>query len=293
MITQQHGTALGSKVVFSIVTTETAVATRLLARLRRFLHDYEARFSRFLPGSELARLNQQAGAWVEVSPELRAFMTVSNQMQPWSDGWYNPFVLPDLQRAGYLGSLTGSYGQEASLDMRTRQAPYQTATVALTDHAVQLPAGTAFDSGGLGKGYALDQLAQLIEGERMTDYWVSLGGDLIGRGHDDAGRPWTVTLDMIDELPVVTLDPTVRTAIATSTIRKRRGKDWHHLIDPTTGQPSQTTIEAVSVIAPSGVEADIAAKSLLLADTQADAWWQRHPLQAAYLQTATTTRRLG
>ena len=208
-------------------------------------------------------------------------------MQTWSDVYYNPFVLPDLQRAGYLGSLVGDHGRDAVLDMRDRQATYGAARVGIRSGAVCIPSGMAFDSGGLGKGYALDQLAERIEQAGIENYWVSLGGDIIGRGVDPDGEPWRITLDDIAGAPVVTFDRSTRTAVATSSVRKRAGASWHHLIDPRTGQPSTSSIDVVSVVADSGVHADVLAKSLLLAGDSAQSLWRHHTeAQTAYLETA-------
>lgn len=266
MITQQHGRALGTNILLTIRTNDDALARVVLTKLRIFLHGYEQRFSRFLSGSELTRHNHAAGNWSQASLEFIAFARVSNAMQNKSEGLYNPFVLPDLQRAGYIKSLAGSHGVEAELWMTDRHANYATARVELTDGMVAIPAGTAFDTGGLGKGYALDQMADIIENAGIQDYWVSLGGDIIGRGCDESGKAWQVELDMIQARPFVSLDNTRRTAVATSSILKRRGKGWHHLIDPRTGRPAITKFQTVSVVARSGIEADVYAKSILIAN---------------------------
>jgi thiamine biosynthesis lipoprotein len=62
----------------------------------------------------------------------------------------------------------------------------------------------------------------------------------------------------------------------------RRGGSLHHLIDPRTGLPAQTGLEEVSVVAASGFEAEVVAKTALLLGpdlapaycaAHAMAWW--------------------
>jgi thiamine biosynthesis lipoprotein len=53
-------------------------------------------------------------------------------------------------------------------------------------------------------------------------------------------------------------------AVATSGITKRRGADWHHLINPQTGQPAATDLLTATVSAPSATAADIYAKCMVL-----------------------------
>lgn len=69
---------------------------------------------------------------------------------------------------------------------------------------------------------------------------------------------------------------------ATSSVRRRRWGDQHHLIDPRTGMPARTGLEEVSVVAATGMEAEVVAKSALLLGPElaptfcaahAMAWW--------------------
>jgi thiamine biosynthesis lipoprotein len=69
---------------------------------------------------------------------------------------------------------------------------------------------------------------------------------------------------------------------ATSSVRRRRWGEMHHLIDPRTGLPAATGLEEVSVVASSGFEAEVVAKTALLLGPEAAlaycaahamAWW--------------------
>jgi FAD:protein FMN transferase len=51
---------------------------------------------------------------------------------------------------------------------------------------------------------------------------------------------------------------------ATSSVRRRRWGEHHHLIDPRTGLPARTGLEEVSVVATNGVKAEVVAKAALL-----------------------------
>jgi thiamine biosynthesis lipoprotein len=69
---------------------------------------------------------------------------------------------------------------------------------------------------------------------------------------------------------------------ATSSTRKRRWGDVHHLIDPRTSLPAQTGVDEVSVVAVTAFEAEVVAKTALLLGpalapvycaSHAMAWW--------------------
>jgi thiamine biosynthesis lipoprotein len=65
---------------------------------------------------------------------------------------------------------------------------------------------------------------------------------------------------------------------ATSGTRKRTwGPDLHHLIDPRTGRPSRSDLSEASVIARTGADAEIFAKTaLLLGATKAEEYLTAH-----------------
>src|SRR5690349_20426127 len=65
------------------------------------LSDLERRWSRFLPTSELSRLNTHPGLHVVVSPET--LLLVQRSIAGWqrTGGLFDPTVLPALRAAGY------------------------------------------------------------------------------------------------------------------------------------------------------------------------------------------------
>lgn len=66
---------------------------------------------------------------------------------------------------------------------------------------------------------------------------------------------------------------------ATSSVRRRRWSEVHHMIDPRTGRPCRSGLDEVSVVAASGVDAEVIAKTaLLLGPDLAPAYCASHAL---------------
>jgi thiamine biosynthesis lipoprotein len=86
---------------------------------------------------------------------------------------------------------------------------------------------------------------------------ANIGGDLSARGQGPAGAGWPVGIGGATVL-------LREQGAATSSVRRRRWGEQHHLIDPRTGLPARTGLEEVSVVTPSGVEAEVVAKAALL-----------------------------
>src|SRR5512141_785285 len=76
-----------------------------LEATRLFIDDCERRFSRFLPNSELSKLNRSAGKWFTASADLLDMLGQSLDFYRETRGLFDPSILPDLKRAGYDRSM--------------------------------------------------------------------------------------------------------------------------------------------------------------------------------------------
>jgi len=263
---QQHRHCLGSEAHITIVSS--ADCTDTFASLWSWLEDFEQRFSRFRPDSELSHFNHHAGTWQQVSPEFSAMLDSCTTYATRTHGLFNPFILPTLQSLGYKGSWPTPTQHLASLDMSDRLlAPIH--QLERDGQRAKIPHDTALDFGGIGKGYALDALAAQLQAATHTNFWLSLGGDIICRGLDSDNAPWNISIidihDTNRDIASCHADNSdTLLAVATSAVTQRRGADWHHIIDPRTERSSTSTVLSATVVAASGTEADIYAKCLVI-----------------------------
>jgi len=267
---QQKNHALGSEALMTVVLRDDLRPEPIFAMLWNQVYAFEKRFSRFLPDSELSRVNQAAGEAMRVTPEFRKLLAAAQDLARRTQGLYNPLILPALQRAGYKGSWPHPEQSDSQTSYEARRvADWQGILVKGT--TVQLPANSALDFGGIGKGYLLDTLADFLMERHITNYWLSLGGDIVCAGYDEPGDPWRIGIqDAWSEAVVAYVaNHGQRVAVATSGITKRKGVTqsgaWHHIIDPSSGAPAHTDVVTATVYADSATQADVAAKVLVIA----------------------------
>lgn len=286
---QQARHVLGSTGYITLVSSEETQLERVFAKLWYMVAAFEQRFSRFLPESELTSFNQAAGEWVPVSKAFHDLLVAARTMAERTTGLYNPFVLPALQRAGYEGSWPKPEVADPHTSYKDRVV-VSIDKLEIRDREARIPAQSALDFGGIGKGYLLDQLTQVLDAEPLTGYWVSLGGDIICSGTDIDNVPWRIGVQHDDEVVTTIENGGKKLAIATSGITKRKGRNesgepWHHLIDPRTGKPAATDILTATVTAAHATEADIAAKCfVLLGASNVATAALRYPVDRAILQ---------
>src|SRR5450759_1405989 len=228
-----------------------------------------ARLTRFSPDSELSRFNASPGGWRDVSPELESLLRESLRAFETSAGLVNVAVLRSMEAVGYTRPL--SEGRPVANEPRACPLQALPEVLAVRPGAARLEPGAGIDLGGIAKGWMADRLRVSLGPNALAN----LGGDLSAGGAGPAGAGW----------PVGIAGATVllrEQGAATSSVRRRRWGENHHLIDPRTGRPARTGREEVSVVAANGVEAEIVAKAALLVGPElapaycaahALAWW--------------------
>jgi len=247
----------------------------LLERARSRLEQLESRWSRFIDDSELCRVNAAAGRPVRVSSDTA--QVVRRSIEAWrvTGGLFDPAVLAAVESAGYDRSFErlAATATNRAAATATRPSP-GCAGIDVDGDTVRVPAGVRLDLGGIGKGYAADQVAYELRQAGATGACVNLGGDVRVSGPADGGTGWAIGItDPFDEAANLTTVSLDEGAVATSSRLRRRWRrgdeELHHLIDPRTGEPAQSSLVAVTVVAAQAHWAEILAKAALIAGSDA------------------------
>jgi len=220
----------------------------------------ESLLSRFRPDSELSALNRSGR--LRAGPDLLRVTELALAARQRTDGRFDPTVHDALVAAGYDRSFeeVGAAGRMVA----TRSAVPCGGSVRVVPRTgeIMLGPGVRLDLGGIGKGYAVDRVCDLLA--RSGPCLVSAGGDLTVRGGS-----WPVGVEIHGG--TLTLELTSG-AIATSGSDRRRwttaAGEAHHLIDPRTGAPAESDLLRVTAVGRTAVEAEVLAKSLYLAGAE-------------------------
>ncbi len=246
----------------------------------------ERSWSRFLPDSELSGLNRRAGSAVSVSRDVMGL--VQRAVEAWhrTGGRYDPTVLPALIAAGYDRDFRSLTNAPATAGASPAAPSPGCDGIRFDTSTIALPAGTAIDPGGIGKGLASDWVIEQVMTGGATGACINVGGDLRVAGLGPAGRPWSVAIDHPLEPGRIIGHVELHDEALVSSWRTRRawgapGSERHHLIDPATGTPAWTGLAGVSVVAADAWWAEALATALFLAGPdEAPALAQHHGVGA-------------
>lgn len=233
----------------------------LLGLVGRRLDELERRWSRFLPDSEISGLNAAAGQPRRVSSDTVRLVEALVQAWHATDGAFDPTLLGALVGLGYAQSRSdATLRTSLAADVRPSGRPDRILLEA-AHRIVQLPAGTAIDAGGMGKGLAADLIVDELLAAGAHGALVEIGGDLrvAGTSPDDGGWPIDVRSAVGADDVRVTLSAG---GVATSSSRLRTwtdaatGIERHHLVDPRTLQSTGEDVVGCTVIAGSAAWAE-------------------------------------
>ncbi|MFZ7944958.1 FAD:protein FMN transferase [Neobacillus sp. 19] len=219
--------------------------------------------SRFRADSELSRMNQQVGKEVPVSSEMFSILTKAYQFYLETDGVFNPSVLDALENNGYEKSIEFIRDREIESPTRSSVA-FHTQPYTLNEELQTVSLHSKIDLGGIAKCWVIDQSAQLLN--KIGYGFINVGGDI--RIFGNLPRPLNIGIeDPFGKTNMISSIKVENGAVATSTSMKRKWRvngEWkHHLIDTRTGNPSESTIVSSTITAPTALEADVWAKTIL------------------------------
>jgi FAD:protein FMN transferase len=253
-----------------------------VADTRSSLLGWHERFSRFLPASELSRLNADEREVVPVSPLMGRLARAVHDAGERTGGLVDGTLLDAIEDAGYAADLGRPVPLARALALapprRPASAPAQPGWRQIEAdpraRTVRRPPGLRLDGGGLAKGLFADALAASLEGHEA--FSIDCAGDLALGGRAAIPRP--VRVESPFDGSVLHTFRLARGGVATSGIGRRSwldagGRPAHHLLDPGTGRPAFTGVVQVTALAPSALEAEVRAKAALLAGPDAAAGW--------------------
>jgi thiamine biosynthesis lipoprotein len=247
------------------ITLPDQLSASQVSQIQSRLEEMDGFFNRFSATSDISRINGGAGKWVSVSKDTFELLGQSLRVAEKTGGSFDPTIGPlvDLWSIGPAGTQEENWAPPLPGEIEKRLSLVNYAGLELAaggNKARLLYPGMSLDLGGIAKGYAVDQLVEILGSYGVERALVDLGGNYFALGEHPEGRPWTLGIrhPRQTEKAIATIQVEGQ-AVATSGDYQRyrvyQGERFAHLLDPQTGFPSRELISA-TIIAPSGLLAD-------------------------------------
>lgn len=248
----------------------------LLAVAREQIGHLERCWSRFLPTSDVCRLNAARGAPVAVDPSTLALLEAMVHGFIATEGAFDPTLLAPLVGLGYAASWHDPSAVTSVPAGSTLSGRIDEVAIDAEARVAQLPIGTIIDAGGIGKGLAADRVVAALVAAGAEGAMVNIGGDLVVAGDGPADGDWLLGVaDPADpEREVLQLALHAGGVATSGTLRRTwtapDGASAHHVLDPSTGRPTgscgaHAPVLQATVVAGSGMWAEVFTKPLMVA----------------------------
>ncbi|GGE53199.1 FAD:protein FMN transferase [Streptosporangium jomthongense] len=257
-------------------------AERALAYAAKEAWRLEQKFSRYVSGNPVDRINRSRGEPVTVDEEMALMLDYAAQCHDLSDGRFD--ITSGVLRRAWRFDGSDNLPEHEHTSALLKLVGWN--RLSWQGPQLTLPAGMEIDFGGIGKEYAVDRVLlglkrSLPEGGSVL---VNFGGDLACSGPRTNGKAWIVGMEdhqkLSDSSETLSLHGG---ALATSGDSRRyllkNGVRYSHILDPHTGWPVPDAPHSVTVAAPTCTLAGMLATFAMLQGAEAERFLEQQDVQ--------------
>ncbi len=254
---------LGTNIEIKLPMQNASLFSQCFSEIKRI----ERLYSRFLANSQLSKLNQNLNVWLDVSPEFILLLSKAKEFNEKTNGNFDITLKSVLDNLGYDSEYSFKQKQPSAENFFASSLS-QAEAIKIDSKNCRVLLAKEIDFGGFGKGFALDQVANLLVKRCVDHFYINAGGDIFAK-KGKQGDPWEILLEHPDDssfaIGEISID---NRAIAGSAPNRRKwAHGLHHLINAKTGLPARG-VKAIFVTAKTGIEADAYATALFTAGFQ-------------------------
>lgn len=237
------------------VETEKPIGIEIKSEITQFIEEFEQVYSRFRSTSFVRRAAETGGSY-DIPKGFQELLSSYDVLYKLSEGAINPCVGRSLEALGYDDSY--------SLSPDTpKPAPNYVKAVRIQGQTVTIEQDILLDVGAIGKGYAVDKVAEIVS-SRHDVYVVDGSGDMRVQTHENEIIGLEDPRDTSNVIGKIQMHKGA--LCASSTNRRAWGSGFHHIIDARTGLPANTDIIATWAVAARAVTADGLATALFFVE---------------------------
>lgn len=244
----------------------------LTKEIDALLVEVNRQMSTYDPNSEISQFNKyQQTDWFNVSKDFAFVVSSAQAVSKETQGTFDITVAPLIDLWGFGAKTQFVLPTEKIIKSSLKNIGYDLLEVRTSPPAIKkLNKNIRIDLSAIAKGFAVDKIAEYLNGKGYLDYSVEIGGEVRNKGFNPKGRPWRIGIEnpRYGDLVIHEVLLSSNLAIATSGDYRnffiKDGVRYSHTINPTTGKPIRHNLAAVTVLHESTMMADAYATALMV-----------------------------
>jgi FAD:protein FMN transferase len=262
-----YGRAQGSTYALSYIAPRDV---RFQESIDSILEVIDKSMSIYRDDSDISALNQ--GEQIILDSHFRRVLDRSNKVYLETEGVFDISVLP-LMKLWNFERKNQRIPDSSAIALAMEKIGWSKVHYTSGDSFV-LPEGMLVDVNAIAQGYTVDVIAEFLEAKGVEHYLVEVGGELRAKGANIDGQVWRIGIEKPHEdnpedrfQRIIELN---NASLATSGSYRKfiedtlTGRRYSHAIDPFSGMATNDPLMSVTVIAPTGIDADAYATALLV-----------------------------
>lgn len=230
----------------------------------------ECLLSRFLPESDISRINCSAGVKLEkISTEAYEILTHALEYSVITQGLFDITVGPLADLWDYKHAVEPPASSRIKLVLPL--VNYNDLELDAVQKMARLRnSGQSVDLGGIAKGFASDRFMEIFQEYGIKSAFSNIGGNVSTLGNKPDSSPWYVGIrhprlnDLLGAV-AVTGKAVVTSGDYERYFLDKEGRRFHHILNPITGYPAESGLISVTVVADSAMTADALSTTVFVA----------------------------
>ena len=258
----RSGFAMGSQLTGTVYGPSESECGELADKMLSECNALEAKISLRLPDSQTAAVNGADGGLFVSAPELKEILEVMIPLCELSGGRLDPTIAP-VTELWDIDGLNPRLPEQSEIAELLPLVDYTKIDIKLDGDQVALGKGQQLDLGAAGKGMACDRMIELLKDTGATGGVAVVGGSVGLYKEKPERTDWVVEIqdpfDGSDVIGSLRFKDTafISTSGSYEKYIERGGKRFHHILDATTGYPSESGLVSATVVADSGLLSDL------------------------------------
>lgn len=253
-----------------ILPYEKSLPEGLATNIHSLLTTIDKMMTTYKDDSELMQFNNyQGSAPFSVSEEVREVFKIAMDVSEQTNGAFDITVYPLVELWGFGSKEVSGPPPEDEVKKALQYIGYKKIKIT-NEGIIKEDKETKCDLSAVAKGYAVDKVCDLLNGQGISSYMVEVGGEVKIKGEKLPGVLWSVGIEYPEPMTRRVFRGVKVKDIAMATSGNYRnffvwnGKKFSHEIDPSTGYPVLHTLSSVSVLHDSCAYADAYATAFMV-----------------------------
>ena len=250
--------------------SNTPIDDSVIDEAFRLIESYENLLSIHVEGSDLDRLAKNAGKEpITVDPFTYGILKTSVYYSELSGGMFDVTSGPLID----LWAINPPYGHIPSDEELRQILPfigYERIIFYDDDRVFLQDEGMIVNLGAIAKGAITDKVKQFLLDHGATSAMINAGGNVMPVGTKPDGSTFSVGVQKPEDARgayLLALESGEKAVVSSGDYERYfevEGKRYHHILNPFTGYPVDTSISQVTIVADDGMTADALSTTVLL-----------------------------